>query len=90
MDFKLSDEQQMLQDTAARLVRDNYAFEAREKFAESELGYSVAFWQQLSELGLTAVPFAEAFGGFGVDGGDAWRPDRHTAGNSPVVVREVD
>ncbi|UVL43237.1 acyl-CoA dehydrogenase [Pseudomonas sp. B21-040] len=67
MDFKLSDEQQMLQDTAARLVRDNYAFEAREKFAESELGYSVAFWQQLSELGLTAVPFAEAFGGF--DGG---------------------
>lgn len=68
MDFKLSEEQQMLQDTAVRLVRDNYAFEAREQFAKSELGYSLAFWRQLGELGLTAVPFAEELGGFGGSG----------------------
>jgi alkylation response protein AidB-like acyl-CoA dehydrogenase len=70
MDFKLCEEQQMLQDTAARLVRDNYGFEAREQFAKSELGYSLAFWQQMGELGLTAVPFAEELGGFAGSGVD--------------------
>jgi alkylation response protein AidB-like acyl-CoA dehydrogenase len=68
MDFKLSEEQQMLQDTAARLVRDSYPFEKREEFSKSELGFSQAFWNQLGELGLTAVPFAEEFGGFGGTG----------------------
>ncbi|CAD5106768.1 acyl-CoA dehydrogenase family protein [Zestomonas carbonaria] len=68
MDFKLTEEQQMLQDTAARLVRDAYSFEAREKHAKTELGYSAEFWQQLGELGLTAVPFGEEAGGFGGSG----------------------
>lgn len=68
MDFKLSEEQQMLQDTAARLVRDAYGFEQRQRFAASELGYSAEFWRQLGELGLTAVPFGEAHGGFGGGG----------------------
>src|SRR3546814_4927187 len=49
MDFKLTEEQQMLQDTAARLVRDAYPFEQREKFSESELGFSAEFWSQRSE-----------------------------------------
>lgn len=68
MDFKLTEEQQMLQDTAARLVRDAYSFEAREQYARSEEGFSRAFWQQLGELGLTAVSFPEALGGFGGSG----------------------
>jgi alkylation response protein AidB-like acyl-CoA dehydrogenase len=70
MDFKLSEEQQMLQDTVARLVRDTYGFEQREQFSRTEPGFSPAFWQQLGELGLTAVPFAEEFGGFGGNGVD--------------------
>ncbi|UVE16030.1 acyl-CoA dehydrogenase [Pseudomonas sp. LS44] len=70
MDFKLTEEQQMLQDTAARLVRDAYGFEQREQFAKSEPGFSREFWQQLGELGLTSVPFAEEFGGFGGSGVD--------------------
>lgn len=65
MDFKLSEEQQMLQDTAARLVRDEYAFDRREGFGKSELGYSAGFWRQLGELGLTSVSLPEAYGGFG-------------------------
>ncbi|MBM7061744.1 acyl-CoA dehydrogenase family protein [Pseudomonas sp. UL073] len=68
MDFKLTEEQQMLQDTAARLVRDAYSFETREKLAKSELGFSAEFWAQLGELGLTAVPFGEEAGGFGGGG----------------------
>ncbi|MCJ1886961.1 acyl-CoA dehydrogenase [Pseudomonas sp. LA21] len=65
MDFKLTEEQQMLQDTAARLVRDAYGFEQREAYRRSELGYSADFWRQLGELGLTGVSLPEAYGGFG-------------------------
>ncbi|MBV4518909.1 acyl-CoA dehydrogenase [Pseudomonas sp. SWRI74] len=70
MDFKLSEEQQMLQDTAARLVRDAYTFEQREQFRDSAKGFSGEFWQQMGELGLTSVPFAEDFGGFAGNGVD--------------------
>jgi alkylation response protein AidB-like acyl-CoA dehydrogenase len=70
MDFKLSEEQQMLQDTAARQVRDAYGFEQREQYRESAKGFSTEFWQQLGELGLTSVPFAEQYGGFGGNGVD--------------------
>lgn len=65
MDFKLNEEQQMLQETAARLVRGEYDFEKREGFRKSEIGFSEGFWRQLSELGLTTVPFGEEHGGFG-------------------------
>lgn len=64
MDFNLTEEQQMLQDTVARLVRGEYSFEKRLEYSKTELGYSAEFWQQLSELGLTAVPFPEELGGF--------------------------
>jgi len=68
MDFRLNEEQQMLQDTVARLVRGEYSFEKRLEFSETEAGFSEAFWGQLSELGLTAVPFSEELGGFGGGG----------------------
>lgn len=68
MDFRLNEEQQMLQDTVARLVRGEYSFEKRLEYSETELGFSADFWQQLSELGLTAVPFSEELGGFGGTG----------------------
>jgi len=68
MDFRLNEEQQMLQDTVARLVRGEYSFEKRLEYSESELGFSVDFWKQLGELGLTAVPFPEELGGFGGSG----------------------
>ena len=64
MDFKLNDEQRMLEETVGRLVRDGYPFDAREKARTSELGYSTQMWQQFAELGLLGVPFAEDFGGF--------------------------
>lgn len=68
MDFKLNEEQLMLQTTTARLVSDTYGFEQREQFRQSEHGFSRAFLQQLGDLGLCAVPFAEAYGGFGGGG----------------------
>ncbi|MFJ4067216.1 acyl-CoA dehydrogenase family protein [Pseudomonas sp. NPDC089996] len=63
MNFTYSQEQQMLQDSLARLVRDHYGFEQREQARESATGFSRSFWTQLGELGMTAVPFTEAYGG---------------------------
>ncbi|MGP9590392.1 acyl-CoA dehydrogenase family protein [Halomonas sp. AOP13-D3-9] len=68
MDFSLSDEQQMLQDMLARLVRENYVFEQRDKVQRSEPGFSEAFQGQLAELGVLAVPIDEAHGGMGGSG----------------------
>lgn len=70
MDFTLSSEQQMLQDTVARLARDHYSFEAREGYYRSEAGMSPAFWNQMAELGLCSVPIAQEHGGFGGSGVD--------------------
>lgn len=70
MDFTLSEEQQMLQDTVARLARDSYSFEQREQFYRSQIGFSRAFWQQLGELGLCSAPIAQAHGGLGGSGVD--------------------
>ncbi|MES1941250.1 acyl-CoA dehydrogenase [Salinisphaera sp. T5B8] len=69
MDFSYSDEQRMLKDMVDRVVADQYSFEQREKIIKSEPGYSPEVWSQFAELGLLAVPFSEAAGGF--DGGGA-------------------
>ena len=45
MDFKLTEEQLMLQETAARLVRDVYGFEHREQYRQSTHGFSASFMQ---------------------------------------------
>ena len=69
MDFSYSDEQRMLKDMVDRVVADQYGFEQREKIIKSDAGYSPEVWSQFAELGLLAVPFSEAAGGF--DGGGA-------------------
>ncbi len=67
MDFELSEEQTMLADSVARLIDNDYDFEKRQAYAASNKGYSPELWQTMGELGLAALPFAEADGG--LDGG---------------------
>jgi len=64
MDFSLSEVQTMLDDSVEKFIANEYAFESRQRFAASELGYSADVWQTFAELGWTAVPFSEADGGF--------------------------
>lgn len=63
MDFSISDEQAMLADSVSRYISSEYDFERRQKFAESDEGYSNEIWQTFANLGFTAVPFAEEDGG---------------------------
>jgi alkylation response protein AidB-like acyl-CoA dehydrogenase len=65
MDFKLSDEQQLLKDSAERFVREAYTFEKRQRLVATDSGYSEDNWRQMAELGWLGAAMPEAFGGIG-------------------------
>ena len=65
MDFDLSDEQKLVADNVARLMKDKYGFEQRNGYAASPVGFSEPLWRQYAELGLLGAPFAEEDGGYG-------------------------
>jgi pimeloyl-CoA dehydrogenase small subunit len=65
MNFDLTEEQRLLQDSVSRLLADRYGFEARKAYQASADGWSRDLWRQYAELGLLGVAFAEADGGFG-------------------------
>jgi alkylation response protein AidB-like acyl-CoA dehydrogenase len=65
VNFELSEEQQLLQDSVARFVQDNYGLEARTRLAAGKTGFSEDHWKTMAELGWLALPFDEADGGFG-------------------------
>ncbi len=65
MDFDLSDEQSLVSDNVARLLRDKYGFESRKAYGAAPHGFSEELWRQYAELGLLGAPFAEEDGGYG-------------------------
>ena len=65
MDFDLSDEQTLIADNVARLMKDKYGFESRKGYAAAPLGFSEPLWRQYADLGLIGAPFAEGDGGYG-------------------------
>ena len=68
MDFDYSEDQQLLQESVQRFVRENYSFEQRRQLVATEQGYSDAHWQQFAELGWLGIPFPEEHGGLGMSG----------------------
>ncbi len=65
MDFNFTDEQNMIRDSLARLIRDSYDFDARRAAVASQAGWRPQLWAQFAELGLLMAPFSEADGGLG-------------------------
>ena len=65
MDFNYSDEQQQLADSLRKYLANEYDFEARKAAINSASGISEEAWSAFADMGLTAIPFAEADGGFG-------------------------
>lgn len=65
MSVWLTDEQQLIKDSAERLVQNDYTIEARQKLIESEEGFSRDNWATFAELGWLGLPFKEEHGGFG-------------------------
>lgn len=66
MDFSYNETQQMLRDTLARYLADNYDFDTRRKWIASDAGRDPGIWQALAtELGILGAPFSEERGGLG-------------------------
>lgn len=63
MDFHLSEEQHLLQESIERVLSDRYSFDDRHKYRTDERGFSELMWARYAELGLLGQPFSEAHGG---------------------------
>jgi len=70
MNFELTEERQMLQDTLRRFLADRYDTKTRNAILDSDTGLSAEIWTELAELGVTGALFAEQQGGFGGAGFD--------------------
>lgn len=66
MDFNLSEEQQMLQDSARRMLEKHCHFEARRPVIEHG-SFCAAHWRTFAELGWLGLSIPEEFGGLGGD-----------------------
>ena len=65
MDFNFTEEQTMIRDQLARLVREQYDFDTRMEVVRSDAGWRPEMWAQFAELGLLMAPFSEEDGGLG-------------------------
>ncbi len=70
VDFALTEERQMLQDTLRRYLADRYSTETLHGILQEDEGYCRTVWSELAELGVIGALFGEAEGGFGGAGFD--------------------
>ncbi len=68
MSLILTEEQELLKDSAKSFVADNWNIGRLRQMRNDQEGpgYDAALWQQMAALGWTAIPFPEACGGLGL------------------------
>lgn len=70
MNFDLTEERQMLQDSLRRYLTDKYTTSVRNRILDSATGMSGEIWSGLAELGVIGALFTEERHGFGGAGFD--------------------
>ena len=65
MNFELSEEQKMIQQSVERFVQENYDLSNRIKISSEDPGFSKEYWSSMAELGWLGLAFSEEDGGFG-------------------------
>ena len=65
MDFTFTAEQKLLQENVERFIANEYTFDKRRAWAQSETGFSRENWAKFGELGWLGVGVAEEYGGLG-------------------------
>ena len=65
MNFELSEEQKMIQQSVERFVQENYDLTNRIKISSEDPGFSNEYWSSMAELGWLGLAFGEEDGGFG-------------------------
>lgn len=66
MNFDLTDDQRMLQDSVGRLLATHYSFDDRRSYTASIDGWSRSVWQEFADAGLLMLPFHSDDGGLGL------------------------
>ena len=70
MNFELTEERQMVQDSLRRFLQSEYSQDLIREQSDTETGFSHNIWSSLAELGITGALFSEADGGYGGTGFD--------------------
>jgi len=70
MNFDLTEERQMLQDTLRRFLADRYTTSTRNAIIDSDAGFSREIWAEMADLGIIGALFGADQGGFGGAGFD--------------------
>lgn len=65
MDLQLTEDQKMIRETASSFVKKESPVARMRKLRDTELGYDVAVYGQMGELGWLGLPLSESVGGFG-------------------------
>ena len=65
MNFELSEEQKMIQQSVERFVQENYDLSNRIRISSEDPGFSKEYWSSMAELGWLGLAFSEEDGGFG-------------------------
>ena len=65
MDFRHTDEQEMLRDTVRAFVEDKAPLTAVREWMETESGTAPGIWSAMAEMGLAAMHIPEEYGGAG-------------------------
>lgn len=65
MDFTFTAEQKLLKENAERFIANEYTFDKRRAWAQSETGFSRENWAKFGELGWLGVGVSEEHGGLG-------------------------
>ena len=67
MNFDLSEEQQLLQETLGQFLSDQCSPQQIRDLAEEDTGFDAELWKGLGHLGIVGLHAPEAFGGAGLD-----------------------
>ncbi len=70
MNFELTEERRMLQDTLRRFLSDRYDSATRNAIMAAPEGMSAEIWSALADLGVIGALFSEPDGGYGGEGFD--------------------
>ncbi|MFW6692243.1 acyl-CoA dehydrogenase family protein [Streptomyces sp. MAR4 CNX-425] len=65
MDLTLTEEQELIRDTARGLLESRSASAGARAMADEPAGYSAALWKEMVELGWTGLALPEEYGGVG-------------------------
>ena len=63
MNFELTEEQKMIQQSVERLVKENYDIQNRKKISSEDPGFSKEYWSSMGELGWLGLAYREEEGG---------------------------